>query len=231
MDWLSTYICATGQFSTITAGGIPSTSPYCVVFSISGNAVSGVFALDGGATALTSGISGFDLIDNDGSEFIVATNQAYASPSGTFFYLMKVNTLGVSSVSGSNSIFDPITNFFRKVSTGSTHALTNANDYYIDSALATAMGNSYFTFNYIGSDTVYFNLQGIGSQWAFQGASYNNFLLGGGRQIQWYNGSVFTTGYLATTPTFGSTLLLQWNGTYYNQICSLGSPTAWNPYT
>ena len=93
------------------------------------------------------------------------------------------------------------------------------------------MGNSYFTFNYIGSDTVYFNLQGVGSQWAFVGASYNNFLLGGGRQILWYNGSVFTTGYLAQTPNYGATLLLNWDGTYYVQICSLGSPTSWGPYT
>ena len=231
LDWLSTYICATGQFGTITTGGIPTSSPYCVVFSISGNIVSGVFALDGGSTTLSTGISGFDFIDNDGSEFLVVINQSYSAPAGTFFNLMKVNTLGVSSVSGSNSIFNPITNFFRKVSTGSTHALTNTLDYYIDSALATAMGNSYFTFNYIGSDTVYFNLQGTGSQWAFVGASYNNFLLGGGRQILWYNGSVFTTGYLAQMPVFGANLLLNWNGTYYVQICSIGSPTAWNPYT
>jgi hypothetical protein len=231
LDWLLGTICATGQFNTITTGGVPTTSPYCVVFAISGNAVSSVNALDGGATTLATAIGGYDFIDNDGSEFIVVINQSYSAPAGNLFYLIRVSTLGVSSVSGSNSIFNSITSFFRKTTTGSTHAITNANDYYIDSALATAMGTSYFTFNYIGSDTVYFNLQGVGSQWAFVGASYNNFLLGGGRQILWYNGTVFTTGYLAQTPTYGATLLLNWNGTYYVQICSLGSPTSWGPYT
>ena len=231
LDFLSGTICATGNFTNITTSGVPTTSPYCVVFAISGNAVSSVNALDGGATTLATAIGGYDFIDNDGTDFIVVINQSYSSPAGNLFYLIKVSVSGVSSVSGSNSIFNSITSFFRKVSTGSTHAITNANDYYIDSALATAMGTSYFTFNYIGSDTVYFNLQGVGSQWAFVGASYNNFLLGGGRQILWYNGSVFTTGYLAQTPNYGATLLLNWNGTYYVQICSLGSPTAWNPYT
>ena len=228
MDYLSGSICATGDFTNITAGGVPTDSSYCLVFAISGNAVSSVNALDGGSTSLSVAISGVDLIDNDGTGFIVAIDQSY----NTLNYLMKVTTLGVSSSSSvSNSISAPITSFFRKVSTGNTHALTNANNYYIDGALATAMGNSYFTFNYIGSDTVYFNLQGTGSQWAFVGASYNNFLLGGGRQIQWYDGTIFNTGYLAQTPNAGATLLLNWNGTYYNQICSLGSPTSWGPYT
>ena len=232
LDWLGSYICATGQFTTITAGGVPTTSFYCVVFAISGNVVSTVSALDGGSTSLASGIGGYDFIDNDGTEFLVVINQSYTSPaSGTVYNLIRVSTSGISSVSGSNSIFNPITSFFRKTTTGQTHALTNANDYYIDSALATAMGTSYFTFNYIGSDTVYFNLQGVGSQWAFVGASYNNFLLLGGRSILWYNGSVFTTGYLAQNPNYGATLLLNWNGTYYVQICSLGSPTSWGPYT
>jgi hypothetical protein len=228
LDYLSGSICATGDFTNITAGGVPTDSSYCLVFAISGNAVSSVNALDGGSTSLSVAISGVDLIDNDGTGFIVAIDQSY----NTLNYLMKVTTLGVSSSSSvSNSISAPITSFFRKVSTGNTHALTNANNYYIDGALATAMGNSYFTFNYIGSDTVYFNLQGTGSQWAFVGASYNNFLLGGGRQIQWYDGTIFNTGYLAQMPNAGATLLLNWNGTYYNQICSLGSPTSWGPYT
>jgi hypothetical protein len=232
LDWLLGSICATGNFTTITTSGIPTTSFYCVVFAISGNLVSSVSALDGASTNLSTGINGYDFIDNDGSEFLVVINQSYTSPaSGTIYNLIRVSTNGISSVSGSNSIFNPITSFFRKVSTGTTHALTTGLDYYIDSALATAMGNSYFTFNYIGSDTIYFNLQGVGSQWAFVGASYNNFLLGGGRQILWYNGAVFTTGYLAQTPVNGANLLLNWNGTYYVQICSIGSPTSWNPYT
>jgi hypothetical protein len=231
LDYLSGSICATGQFTQITTGGVPTNSFYCVVFAINGNAVSSVNALDGGSTSLSTGIGGYDFIDNDGTEFLVVINESYSAPSYTLNYLMKVSTSGVSSTSGSNTINAPLTSFFRKVSTGQTHAITNINDYYIDSALATAMGNNYFTFNYIGSDIVYFNLQGIGSQWAFVGASYNNFLLGGGRQILWYDGSVFTTGYLAQTPNYGATLLLQWNGTYYVQICSLGSPTSWSPYT
>lgn len=231
LDFLSGAICATGVFTDITTGGVPTTSPFCVVFAISGNAVSSVSALDGGVSTLASGIGGFDFIDNDGSEFIVVINQSYSAPSGTLDYLIRVNTGGTSSSSGSNSITNPITSFFRKTTTGQTHVINSLNEYYIDSALVTAMGNNYFTFNYIGSDTVYFNLQGVGSQWAFVGAGYNNFLLGGGREILWYNGTTFSTGYLAQSPVNGATLLLNWNGTYYVQICNLGSPTSWNPYT
>ena len=232
LDYMSGAICASGDFTNITANGIPTNSPYCVVFAINGNTVNTVYPLDGGSTSLTTSTpSNYDLIDNDGIDFIVAISEIYISTSYTLNYLMKVSTTGSPSSSGSNAIDAPLTSFFRKASTGQTHALTNANDYFIESDFATAMGNSYFTFNYIGSDTVYFNLQGIGTQWAFLGSSYNNFLLGGGRQIQWYNGVVYTTGYLAQTPNDGATLLLQWNGVFYNQICSIGSPTNWSPYT
>jgi len=230
LDYLSGSICATGQFTVITASGIPYLSPYCVVFAISGNAVSSVSQLDNGTTSLTVAISfAFDLIDNDGTDFIVAIGEIYSSNSYTLNYLMKVSLAGSPSPVGSNAITSYLTSFFRKVTTGLTHALTNTGEYYIDGALATAGMSGYFTFNYIGSDTVYFNLQGIGSQWAFVGSSANTFLFGGGRQLQWYNGAFFSTGYIAQSPTNGSTLLLSWNGTYYNQICSLGS--IWNPYT
>lgn len=232
LDWLAGTICATGQFFSITTGLGVTTSPYCVVFAISGNAVSSINALDGGGTyTLTFGISGWDFIDNDGSEFIVAINQSYSGASGSLYNLIRVSTLGLSSSSGSNSIFDPITSFFRKTSTGQTHALTNANNYYIEANFATAMGNSYFTFNLLNSDIVYFNKQGIGSQWAFLGSGYNNFLFGGGRQLLWFNGTTFNTGYQAQIPTNGASLLLNWNGVYYTQICNIGSPTIWSPYT
>ena len=230
LDYLSGSICATGQFTNITAGGTPYNSPYCVVFAIIGNAVSSVSILNNGTTTLSAAISfAFDLIDNDGTDFIVAIGEIYSGNSYTLKYLMKVSLAGSPSPVGSNAITSYLTSFFRKVTTGLTHAITNTGEYYIDGALATAGMSGYFTFNYIGSDTVYFNLQGIGSQWAFVGSSGNTFLFGGVRQIQWYNGALFSTGYLAQTPTNGSTLLLNWNGTYYYQICSLGSN--WGPYT
>ena len=224
-------MCATGYFTTITTAGIPTSSQYCVTFVIVGNAVTGVSQFDGSYNVLTVPIGGsyYDLIDNDGTDFIVAVQEVYPSNVGNLNYLMKVATNGTALSLGSNAITSPITSSFRKVTTGLNHTLTTAGEYYIDGLLATAGMSGYFTFNYIGSDTVYFNLQGTGSQWAFVGSSANTFLFGGGRQLQWYNGSIFTTGYLAQTPTNGSTLLLNWNGTYYNQICSLGSN--WGPYT
>ena len=229
----SSTACATGLFTTLTSGGVPTSSPYCVVFTINGNSVSNVYQFDGGAGVLTVSIGGlgyYDLIDNDGTDFVVAIQEVYLSPSvGNLNYLLKVDPFGTASIAGSNAITNNITSFYRKTTTGLTHTLDTANNYYIDSFLATAMGNGYFVFNFNLSDTVYFNLQTTNSQWAFVGSSANNFLFGGGRQLKWYNGALFSTGYNVSSPVSGSTLLLNWNGTYYVQVCSLGS--SWGPYT
>jgi len=227
----SSSMCATGHFSNITTGGVPTSSPYCVVFQIVGDAVSSVSQFDMGSGVLTVPIGGtyYDLIDNDGTEFLVAIQEVFNSTVGVCNYLIKVAPNGGASALGSNTVNNNITSFYRKTSTGNVHALDSANSYYIDNALATPMGNPYFVFNFNLSDTVYFNLQGTGSQWAFVGSSANTFLFGGGRILYWYNGAIFTTGYSCQSPVIGSTLLLNWNGFYYAQICSLGS--IWNPYT
>ena len=231
LNYLSGTVCATGHFSTITTGGTPNYSPYCVTFAILGDVAGSVFVFDGAYSVLTVPIGGsyYDLIDNDGTDFIVAIQEVYASNLGNVNYLIKVATNGTAMPLGSNAVASTITSFYRKTSTGLTHALDSINSYYIDNALATGMLAGYFVFNFNLSDTTYFNLQGTGTQWAFVGSSANTFLFGGGRILYWYNGSIFTTGYSCQSPVIGSTLTLNWNGSYYTQICSLGS--IWNPYT
>lgn len=179
LNYLSGHVCATGHFSTITTGGVPTSSPYCVTFAILGDVAGSVSQFDFGSGVLTVPIGGtyYDLIDNDGTEFIVAIQEVFNATVGVCNYLIKVAPNGGASPLGSNAITSTITSFYRKTSTGLTHALDSANIYYIDNLLATPMGNPYFVFNFNLSDTVYFNLQGVGTQWAFVGSSANTFYL------------------------------------------------------
>jgi hypothetical protein len=224
LDFLSGTICATGQFSTITTGGVPTSNPYCVVFAISGNSVSSVYLFDAGNGTLTSPISAFSLIKNNGSEFIVAINEIYASPTyGNLKYLIYV-PLSSSSVSavGANTINAPIGSFFYNPSSAFTEVLTTANDYYQNGSLITAMGSNYFTYRFLQTGQIYFSLQGTGTQWAFTGSTQNVFALQGGRGV-YYQGTLYLTSVTNNSPQIGANLLLNWNTAYYIVVSQQGS--------
>jgi hypothetical protein len=226
------YVCATGFFTTFTSGGTPNTSPYCIIFTISGNAVSSVSLFDGGLGSLTTAIGGFDLIDNNGTYFYVGINQIYTNASYTINYLMELDLAGNPTPVGANAFNQTVTSFFYNYPSGYVDAVTTAGgscNYYQAGTLYATLpsSNNYFVFQFENTGQTYFNLQGVGTQWAFTGSIANQFTLSSGRTIK-YVGNTYTGGVNVPNPELGYNLLLNWNGSFYIVVGTPQSVGAWS---
>jgi hypothetical protein len=225
------YMCATGFFTLLTSNGFSIPSPYCILFIISNDVVSAIYQLDAGTTSLSSGISGFDLIDNNNSNFFVGIgNNQYNNGVGILNYLMELSLTGSSSQSGGNGYSGEIGSFFYNSSSGYVEAVTSSApyEYFQNGSLYATIPFQSFIFRFISTGIVYFNNQGNGTQWAFTGSNINTFVLIVGRAII-YGGVTYTGGVVTgNAPVLGDNLLLNWNTAYYivvSGIPNIGS--AW----
>jgi hypothetical protein len=212
------YMCATGFFSFLTSNGFTNFSPYCILFNIVNDVVSAIYQLDGGTASLPNPINGFDLIDNNGSNFFVGIgNSQYNNGSNLLNYLMELSLTGSSSQSGGNNYSGEIGSFFYNYSTGYVEAVTSSApyEYFQNGTLYATIPFQPFIFRFIGTGIVYFNNQVNGTQWAFTGSNINTFVLVAGRSIK-YGGVTYTGGVVTgNAPVLGNNLLLNWNTAYY----------------
>jgi hypothetical protein len=210
-------MCATGDFTVLTSGAVGFTSPYCITFTIATNAVSAINILDGGATSLSTSIQGYDLLKNNGANFLVGLgNQTYFNGVDTINYLMNMNSSAQSGTEGANLYSEAIGSFFYNGSAGYVEAVTAGSyTYFQNGSPYAVIPFQPFLFRFQFTGISYFNRQSDGTQWAFTGSFVNTFPLSGGRTIE-YGGVTFSGGVnTSSAPFIGQNLLLNWNTAYY----------------
>jgi hypothetical protein len=221
LDYISTggSVCATGSFTTLSSYGTGFSSPYCIIFSFSSLITIGaIYPLDGNFTAISNPIQVYDAIKNDGSGFYVGLgNQTYNNGSLTINYLMNLSGIGNSNA-GNNNYSSEVLSFFYNFNSSNVEAVTST-EYYVNANLYSVIPFTSFLF-YFNNSISYFNNQSNGSQWAFNGTSYNTFALSGGRTLI-YNGVTYTGGLTSTSPQIGFNMVLNWNTAFYIVV---GSP-------
>jgi hypothetical protein len=227
LNRLGSYVCVTGSFSgvTSTAPTPPQTfyySPYCVTLLIvAGSAVASVGIFDNGSGTLAYPITGYDLITNNGSAFLVGAGQnSYGG--ADFFFQVDINC--IPSPVLTTNLTSQIYSF---IYTGGVVYAVSSGGYYTDGALTATIPFSPYLFLANWNSTQYFNNQGVGTQWAFNGSGANTFALSGGRTIK-YVGNTYTGGVLCPVPQDGYNLLLNWNGTNYIVVGTPQSTGAWS---
>ena len=222
LDFLGGTICATGAFSNIISLGVSTYSPFCITFSIAGGyVVSTIYQFDGALGNLAYQIPGYDLIKNNGTNFLVgAGNNSYA---GADFFFQVSPTCIPSPAFGTN-LNSQIYSFI--YTSGIVYAVSSGG-YYSDGALTATIPFSSYLFLASWNGTQYFNNQGVGAQWAFNGSVSNSFALQSGRTIK-YVGGTFSGGVVCPVPQDGYNLLLNWNGTNYIVVGTPQSVGAWS---
>ncbi len=226
----SQVMCATGDFTTLVSGGGSFISQYCITFTISNNVVSAINILDGATTSLSSSIQGYDLIDNNGSNFFVGLgNQSYYNGANTINYLMNLSASAISGTDGANLYSDAIGSFFFNSSAGYVEAVTAGSyTFFQNGSPYAVIPFQPFLFRFFSSGLAYFNKQVDGTQWAFTGSYTNQFTLSPGRTII-YGGVTFSGGVnTSANPLLGSNLLLNWNTAYYIVVGTPQSVGAWS---
>jgi hypothetical protein len=212
LDYLGGHICATGNFANMISStfftGQTFYSPYCVTFLISsGYSVASVFVFDNGAGTLAYQIPGYDLIKNNGSAFLLGIGQnSYAG--ADFFFQLSLTA--IPSPFLATNLTSQIYSFI--YTSGTVYAVSSGG-YYSDGALTATIPFSSYLFLANWNTTPYFNNQGVGTQWAFNGSVANVFTLVAGGLI--YNGTSYGTSINNPSPLLGQNLTLNWNGTYY----------------
>ena len=193
--------------------GTPTTSNYCITFTFSSLITIGaIYPLDNNITSLSNPIQVYDAIKNDGSGFYVGLgNQTYNTAALTINYLMNLSGLGNSNA-GNNNYTGEVLSFFYNVASANVEAVTST-EYYVNANLYSVIPFTSFLF-YFNNSISYFNNQSNGSQWAFNGTSYNTFALQSGRTLI-YNGVTYTGGVTSTSPQLGFNMVLNWNTAFY----------------
>jgi hypothetical protein len=220
LDYLGGYICATGEFTNIISLSSSTLSPYCVTFSISGYNISTIYQFDAGAGSLAYQIPGYDLITNNGTNFLLGIGQnSYA---GADFFL-QVDTNCSPSPYLATNLTSQIYSF---IYTGGAVFAVGSGGYYTDGALTATIPFATYLFLFANTNTQYFNEQGNGTQWAFNGSGANTFALQAGRTIA-YSSVIYSGGVNVSSPVLGQNLLLNWNGSYYIVVGTQQSSGAW----
>ena len=201
LDFLSGIICATGSFTNMLYIGTYY-SPSCITFQISGYNVATIFQFDGGLGNLSSPIPGYDLIKNDGTDFFVG---AGSNVYGSMYYFFRLSLSCIPSVYGI-ALPTPLTNFYWNA--GVIYSV-DGSAYYQDGTLISTIPWSSYIFFFYNASLIYFNYQGVGTQWAFNGNTYNTFALQGGRVLKIGNGQY--TNIFCNIPYVGYSWLINWN--------------------
>jgi len=221
LDFLGGTICATGDFTNMLSNSSNYNSQFCITFSISGYNVSAVYLFDGGSGSLAYQIPGYDLIKNNGGAFLVGAGQnSYAGAD----YFFQVSPTCIPSPLLATNLTSQIYSFI--YTSGIVYAVSSGGYYYTNGALTATIPFSPYLFLASWSGVQYFNNQGVGTQWAFNGSIANQFALQGGRTIK-YVGGTFSGGVNCPVPELGYNLLLNWDGSYYIVVGTPQSVGAW----
>jgi len=203
LNYLGGVVCATGAFSNMLYGGT-TYSPYCITFQISGYSTSTIYPFDGGMGTLSSLIPGFDLIKNDGTDFYVGAGSNVYNFSMYYFFRLTQSCIPIAY---GTPLPSPLTNFYWKAP-GVIYSV-DAVAYYNDGVLISTIPWASYIFYFDYGSLIYFNYQGVGSQWAFNGPTSNWFSLQNGRVLKIGNGQ--WTNIFCATPYQGYNMLINWN--------------------
>jgi hypothetical protein len=220
LDYFGGHICATGNFVNMISFGVYYYSQYIITFLItSGYNVASVFVFDGGLGNLPYQIPGYDLIKNNGSAFLVGVGQnSYAG--ADFFFQLSLSA--IPSAFLATNLTSQIYSFI--YTSGTVYAVSSGG-YYSDGALTATIPFSSYLFLANWNGTLYFNNQGVGTQWAFNGSVANVFALYTSGRFLYYQGTTYATSINCPTALTGQNLLLNWNGSYYIVVSQQGTWT------